>query len=178
MENIYDIQPLLHNLMTKTVVNEKSRQKILNVFKTRTQEYLSSRNERCIGRSRKLTTKISKIKSHSLGSLKKNNDKFSQGPETLTSKDISLAQRKIDIVSMQCMVKEEILSHDLFDDSILSDFSSTTTKVNKSLIAAEIKKDLLLTTALTKFKKDLTSSTLKIVDFMFHVRQRRWIFYE
>ena len=69
--NIYDIQPLLHNLMTKTVVNEKSRQKILNVFKTRTQEYLPSRNERCIGRSRKLTTQISKIKSHSLGSLEK-----------------------------------------------------------------------------------------------------------
>ena len=79
---------------------------------------------------------------------------------------------------MQCMVKEGILSYDLFDESIFSDFSSTTTKVNKSLIAAEIKKDLLLTTALTEFKKDLTLSTFKIVDFMFHARQRRWIFYE
>ena len=44
------------------------------------------------------------------------------------SKDISLAQRKMNIMLMRGMVKEEHLSHDLFEDSILSDFPSTTTK--------------------------------------------------
>lgn len=88
------------------------------------------------------------------------------------SKDISLAQRKMNIMLMRGMVQEEHLSHDLFEDSILSDFPSTTTKIKKSLIVVEIEKYLLSTTALSEFKKYSTLSTLKKVDFMSHVRQR------
>lgn len=56
-KNILDIQSPLPNLLTKTVVNEVSWQKILNVLKTVNKEYLSFRNVQCIGRSRKFTVK-------------------------------------------------------------------------------------------------------------------------
>ena len=40
----------------------------------------------------------------------------------------------MDIALMRGMVKKEILSHDLLDNSILYDFFSTTTKTNNSQI--------------------------------------------
>lgn len=61
-------------------------------------------------------------------------------------------------------------THNLLDDSILFDFSSTTTKTNKSSIVAEIEKGPLSTTAVPEFRKRLTFSTHEIVDFMSYVR--------
>lgn len=63
---------------------------------------------------------------------------------------MALAQRKMDIALVRGMNKEEIMSHDLFDDSILSNFSWTTTKINKSVTVAETERCLLSTTAVIK----------------------------
>ena len=98
-----------------------------------------------------------------------------QKPETVTIKSIALAQRKIDIALMRCMDKEGILSHDLFDDSNLFDLL-TTSKIDKLLILADIKKGLLSTKAETEFKKDPILSTLKKDDFMSYVRQHGGFF--
>ena len=46
----------------------------------------------------------------------------------------------MNIAVLQGMHKEETLSHDLFDCSILFDFSSTTSDTTKWLIVAEIEK--------------------------------------
>ena len=56
---------------------------------------------------------------------------------------------------MEGINTEEILSHNLFDKSILFDFA-TTTKTNKSVVVTEIEKGLFSITAITEFKKDLT----------------------
>ena len=50
---------------------------------------------------------------------------------------------------MRVMDTEKHLFHDLFNNSILIDFSSTTTKTNKSLIVTEIEIGLLLATAVS-----------------------------
>lgn len=63
--------------------------------------------------------------------MENNKDKSCQSPEAVTSKEIALAQRKMNIALVQGMNKEEIMSHNLFDDSFLSDFLSTATKTNK-----------------------------------------------
>ena len=85
---------------------------------------------------------------------------------------MELAQRKMDIALTRSMNKEEILSHDLFGNRILFDFATTTTKTNKSLIVAEIEKDLFSTTTVTEFKKESTLFSHKIIEFMSHMRQR------
>ena len=71
---------------------------------------------------------------------------------------------------MQGMEKEKFFSQDLFGNSILFDFSSTTVE-KKSLIFAENKNGLLFTKTVTKFKEDSTLSTHKIVDLISYVRQ-------
>ena len=79
--------------------------------------------------------------------------------------DVALALRKVEIPFMGGIGKKELLFHDLFQNCILFDFSSTI-----SLIAAEIEKGLLLKTAVTELKQDSTLSTPEIY-FMSYVRQ-------
>lgn len=69
------------------------------------------------------------------------------------------------------MDKDEILSHDLFDDSTLSCFYSIKTKTNKSLTVGEIEKGLLSTTAVTELKKESILFFLEIFDFISYMRQ-------
>ena len=51
----------LHNLMTKTVVDDKCRNGTLKVLQIGEKKYLPFRNERYVERSKKITAKISKI---------------------------------------------------------------------------------------------------------------------
>lgn len=140
-------------------------------LKPEKKEYLSFRNEQYIGKTKNLNAQISNIKLHSFRSLESNNSNFSQSLETVESKVIALAQIKMDIELLWGMDKDEILSHDLFDDSTLSCFYSTKTKTNKSLTVGEIEKGLLSTTAVTELKKESILSFLEIFDFMSYVRQ-------
>ena len=56
----------------------------------------------------------------------------------VTSKEIAVAQWKMDIALIRGMSREDILSHDLLDDAILYVDSSTTTKASKALLVSEI----------------------------------------
>ena len=67
-ENIHDVQPRLHNLMTKTVVDKESRQKILNVLKIIKREYLLFSNEQSIEEVKSKIQKYLRL-SHLLSAL-------------------------------------------------------------------------------------------------------------
>ena len=115
--NPYDgaVQLALHNIMTKTVVSERNREGILSVLKIGEREYLSFRTERYVVKSKKITAKISKIKTATFTSANIEKGKALNEKEDVSNKDIAIAQRKMDVASMRGMSIEEILSHDLLD---------------------------------------------------------------
>ena len=169
------VQPPLHNLMTKSVIDDKSREGILNILQNGEKGYLLLRNERYVERSKKITAKISKIKPSPFQSPVIDNSKDSNEKDEVSSKEIALAQRQMDIALIRGLSQEDILSHDLLEDSILFD-ASTTTKTNKSMIVTEIEK-VLLSEAKEKqnFTKESKLVTHEIVDFMSYVRQQKFI---
>ena len=166
------VQPPLHNLMTKAVVEDKQREGILNVIQTGEKEYLKFRNERYIEKNKKITAKISKITPSLFKSPTNDSSKDSNDAADITSKDIAVAQRKMDIALIRGMSKEDVLSHDLLEDSIL--FDSSTAKTNKSTIVPEIE-GLLGPIEKDLFKKESKLVTHEIVDFMSHVRQQKFV---
>lgn len=68
--------------------------------------------------------------------------------------------------------KRNFVSHEHFDGGVILEFSSTTTKTNKLVIASEIEKVIFSTLAVTEFKKKSTLSTHEIVEFVLYMRQR------
>ena len=128
----------------------------MNVLKTAEKESLPLRNEQYFGR-KKVNCKNYLISSQLFSDLWK-----TAKVNPLSNQILSISAKKSEPCEMQ--------THNLLDDSILFDFSSTTTKTNKSSIVAEIEKGPLSTTAVTEFRKHLTFSTHEIVDFMSYVR--------
>lgn len=128
----------------------------MNVLKTAEKESLPLRNEQYFGR-KKVNCKNYLISSQLFSDLRK-----TAKVNPLSNQILSISAKKSEPCEMQ--------THNLLDDSILFDFSSTTTKTNKSSIVAEIEKGPLSTTAVFEFRKHLTFSTHEIVDFMSYVR--------
>ena len=158
--------------MTKTVVDDKCRDGILKVLQIGEKKYLPFRNERYVERSKKITAKISKIKPSPFQISTNDNGKDSNEKNEVTSKEIAIAQRKMDIALIRGMTKEDVLSHDLLDDTILFVDSSTSTKASKGLLVTEIEK---MIDENHKFEKHSNLATHEIVDFMSCARQQKFI---
>lgn len=160
----------LHNILTQDVVDSKAKDRLLNALQNGQQGYDNFRKERYVEKTVKLSATISKVK---LPSFAHHEDNHLTNKETkhmsISSKDIAIAQRQIEITTLRGMPPEEIYAHDFFNSSPLFD-GDLVAKSNKSLLIAELEKQIHLDERDT-FKNESSMTTHVLIDFMSQVRQ-------
>ena len=161
----------LHNFVTKQIVNETIKERLLKVLENGEAAYHNFRRERYVIQSKKLSCTISKVKLPAFDSQGTNNKSMTDADTSkanVSTKDISCAQREAEIASLRGMSQEEIYTHDLLQSSPLFD-GDITTKPNKSQLISELETNLYPDDY--QFNQDHPLATHVFLDFMSKVRQ-------
>ncbi len=157
----------LHNLVTKSLVPDNIKVRILKALEHGEEAYQLMRNERYKEKQKKLSVTISKVKLPTFNS-KCEATSAPHMKAVVTSKDIAMAERDIEVAVMRGMSQDEIYSHDLLNASSLFT-GDITTKPDKSQLVAEVEQNLDKDDY--NFNKESPLVTHVLVDFMSKIRQ-------
>ncbi|MEL6606422.1 MAG: hypothetical protein AAFP20_24785 [Cyanobacteria bacterium J06614_10] len=111
----------LHNLLTKQAVDREVAARLLKCLENGERVYRSYRQERLVKKTQKISATISNRKFPTFTDQPKKTPSTSKvilkEKKTLSSKDVAVAQRSMDIVNERGMALKQILSHDLLSSS-------------------------------------------------------------
>ena len=153
---------------TGQCVPEEVSVRLLNFFENGKEGYTNFRKERCIEKNKKLSDTINRV------NLPAFNPKYKSMPVTTNTtsksaiKELTQAQRLIDIARSRMIPMTELLKFDMGIQNSLFD-GEFTAKPDKFLLVSELEKSLVGTTY--EFKKDNFRPTALIVDFMSLIRK-------
>ena len=116
--NIQDIQLPLHNFLTKAVVDEVSKTRILQVLKNGQLGYLQFRNERYKDKTKKITATISKSKLPSFKLTDNVAGICKSVSVTVSNKDIACAQKSQGI-TVCWICKRRFDDRSVFDNHVI-----------------------------------------------------------
>ena len=112
----------LHNFVTKQVMNDTVNVRYLKLIEKSEEEYQKFRSERYIEKSKKLSDKISMVKLPEFDADPTNQKKNSGQKATVvvvSTKDIAVAAREIELAILRGMSSREVYTHGLLESSAL-----------------------------------------------------------
>ena len=157
----------LHNILTKQAVDREVANRLTHCIENGDRIYHSYRQEVFVEKSKKLSASLSKRK------LPKFTDQLCKFPErvvtekkALSTKDVAVAQKSMDIAKERGMVLTKILGHDFLPVSPLFE-GDLPSHVNKSTLVGKIVSGL----DLSDWSQAPPLPTHVVVDFMSKMRQ-------
>ena len=157
----------LHNILTKQAVDREVANRLTHCIENGDRIYHSYRQEVFVEKSKKLSASLSKRK------LPKFTDQLCKFPErvvtekkALSTKDVAVAQKSMDIAKERGMVLTQILGHDVLPVSPLFE-GDLPSHVNKSTLVGKIVSGL----DLSDWSQAPPLPTHVVVDFMSKMRQ-------
>ena len=158
----------LHNFTTGQCVPEEVSVRLLNFFENGKEGYTNFRKERFIEKNKKLSDTIKRVNLPAFDPIYKSMPVTTNTTSKLAIKELSQAQRLIDIARSRMISMTELLKFDMGIQNSLFD-GEFTAKPDKYLLVSELEKSLVGTTY--KFKTDNFRPTALIVDFMSLIRK-------
>lgn len=155
----------LHNLVTMRSVDECVKERLLNVMNHGKDAYTSFRQERFIAKEKKLGDRISRVNLPNFNFSKESSKQTST--VSVTTKELGLAQNRLEIARQRGETMKDILSHDLLHTSPLFD-GEAPKKTVKHKLTVELEKHLSTEDCL--FEPVSNSKTTVLVDFMSQIR--------
>lgn len=161
----------LHNFVTKQIVKDNFKARILKALENGDTAYQQFRKERYVDKSKKLSVTISKVKLPAFDSQcspEKANTNTESVKATVSMKDIAFAQKEAEIATLRGISPRELYAHDLLQSSPLF-VGEITTKPDKAQLTAELEKNLQPVDY--QFNRENPLTTHVVLDFMSKIRQ-------
>ncbi len=158
----------LYNIVTKHIVNDIVKARLLKALENGDIAYRQFRDERYVVRSKKLSVTISKVNLPAFDSQCTTKTNTVPTRTAVSAQDIASAQREAEIATLRGMSPEELYSHDLLQSSQLF-VGDITTKPDKAKLVTELETNL--TSNEYQFTKDSPQATHVLLDFMSKIRQ-------
>ena len=167
----------LHNLFTQISVPQPVATRILNVLSNGSKGYEAFRKERFVEKEKKLFNRITPVKLPKFQTSPSGNNKVSEKSQAKDSKalpksnlmELSTAKQHQEVDMARGLSQSDLLSHDLFPDSVIFDGDFCTKTSNKAGVVTEM--ESVLSEIDKTFVRVDNMLTEVIVDFMSSVRQ-------
>ena len=157
----------LHNLLTKLALDREVTARLLKCYENGDSLYNSYRQERLVEKTKKMSATITNTKlPRFTDQPQKTAATILKEKKELSSKDMTEAQRSMDIAKERGMDLRQILGHDVLPMSPLFD-GDLPAHANKSKLVDEIEPGL----DLTQWNRNSSLVTHVVVDFMSKMRQ-------
>ena len=166
--NPFDMTPIpLHNLVTKALVSQDTKDKILNLFQTGNELYSTLRKERYEEKTTRISSTIHKVMLPVFDSNKKPSTEHTG--KSGKKKSNSSAHRMIQIAQAREYDMQELFRYDLSDNCLLFDGQGLLRKPQKSALVKEVETSYCSSISNVLFQSD--EKTCYIMDVMNSVRK-------
>ena len=158
----------LHHFTTGQCVPDEASKRLLTFFEHGENGYAEFRKERFVEKDKKLSDTIKKVNFPLFDPKSKQKNLTQTTTSKLVIKEISQAQRSVDIARSRLITMTELLDFDLTAQNPLFD-GDFTTKPAKHLLIAELEKNLVGVSYV--FENDGIAETGLVIDFMSLIRK-------